>query len=112
MLATFAPLYIWYSQEARMYAMLSFLLLMSAYFFVKALKTGATKNYIFWGIFLGLACLTHYMGVVFAATFYLAYLAWKIFDEKTENRKVTLNSLKELLPSKNILTALRLISTS
>ena len=99
-----APFAIQYSQEARMYAMLSFLLVMSAYFFVKALKTGALKNYIFWGIFLGLACLTHYMGVVFSATFYLAYLAWNIFDEKNPDQKVTLQTLKKLLPSKNIIT--------
>ena len=102
-----APFAVQYSQEARMYAMLSFLLVMSAYFFVKALKTplaGGLKNYILWGIFLGLACLTHYMGLVFAATFYLAYLAWNIFDENMETQPATFNSLKKLLPSKNIIT--------
>jgi len=102
-LAAIAPFAIQYSQEARMYTMLSFFLLISAYFFLKAIKTNATKNYILWGIFLGLACLTHYMGVVFSATFYLAYLAWNIFDEKAADIKFTFVELKKFIPSKGIL---------
>jgi 4-amino-4-deoxy-L-arabinose transferase-like glycosyltransferase len=37
----FSPFHIWYAQETRMYAMLTFLLLASAYFFTQALKRGA-----------------------------------------------------------------------
>jgi uncharacterized membrane protein len=106
LITAIAPFAIQYSQEARMYTMLSFFLLISAYFFLKALKTDPpqqTKDYLFGGIFLGLACLTHYMGVVFSATFYLAYLAWNIFDEKSNNEKFTLISLKKFVPSKSIL---------
>jgi len=104
-LTAIAPFAIQYSQEARMYTMLSFFLLISTYFFLKALKTNPprrTKNYFFWGIFLGLACLTHYMGVVFSATFYLAYLAWNIFDEKAIQTKFTVAELKKFIPTKGI----------
>ncbi|MFA6383172.1 MAG: glycosyltransferase family 39 protein [Parcubacteria group bacterium] len=98
-----APFAIQYSQEARMYTMLSFFLLISAYFFLRALKNNSTKNYVFWGIFLGLACLTHYMGVVFSATFYLAYLVWNIFEEEETNKKFDLRSLKKFIPNKSVL---------
>jgi mannosyltransferase len=41
----FSPFQIWYAQEARMYAMLTFFVLASAYFFIKALQQGA---FVFW----------------------------------------------------------------
>lgn len=36
----FSPFQIWYAQETRMYAMLTFFVLTSAYFFIRALQTG------------------------------------------------------------------------
>ncbi len=101
--AAISPFAIQYSQEARMYSMLSFLLIMAAYFFLKALKTNETKNYIFWGVFLGLAGLTHYMGIVFSATFYLVYLVWNIFDEKDHHQEFGFQTLKKFIPSAGIL---------
>lgn len=98
-----SPFAIQYSQEARMYSMLVCLLLLAAYFFVRALKTGRRPFYIWWGIFLGLACLTHYMGVIFSAAFYLAYLAWNFFAENMLSQKFSWSMLKQALPSKNIL---------
>ncbi len=41
----FSPFQIWYAQEVRMYAMLTFFVLASAYFFLQALKQGAP---VFW----------------------------------------------------------------
>jgi uncharacterized membrane protein len=102
-LATIAPFAIQYSMEARMYSMLVFLLLVSAYFFLKALKTDATKNYIWWGIFLGLACLTHYMGIIFCATFYFAYVAWNIFDEQGRSKKINAVAWKSFVPNRAML---------
>ena len=102
-LTAIAPFAIQYSQEARMYSMLVFLLLISAYFFLKALRTNETRNYIWWGIFLGLACLTHYMGIIFSATFYLAYVIWNIFENNEKNKKLTWASLKNFLPERAML---------
>jgi mannosyltransferase len=42
----FAPFQIWYAQEARMYAALTFFVLASAYFFFCALQRGGTKYWI------------------------------------------------------------------
>jgi mannosyltransferase len=41
----FSPFQIWYAQEVRMYAMLTCFVLASAYFFIRALQTGAL---VFW----------------------------------------------------------------
>lgn len=101
--AAIAPFAIQYSQEARMYSMLVFLLLIAAYFFIRALKSQNTLNYIWWGIFLGLAALTHYMGIVFSAAFYLAYLAWNFFDQNLLAQKPAWSMLKKILPDKNLL---------
>ena len=98
-----APFAIQYSKEARMYSMLVFLLLISAYFFLKALKTNELKNYIWWGIFLGLSCLTHYMGIIFSATFYLVYVVWNIFENNEKNKKFTWAALKNFLPGRAML---------
>jgi len=98
-----SPFAIQYSQEARMYSMLSFFLIMAAYFFLKALKTNQAKNYILWGVFLGCACLTHYMGIVFSVTFYLAYLVWNIFNEITYGHKFNFKSINILIPTTGIL---------
>ncbi len=38
-LATLSPLYLWYSQEARMYTLITFLLLLSSYLLLRALQT-------------------------------------------------------------------------
>lgn len=65
-LTAISPFAIQYSQEARMYAMFGLLISVATLFFIKGLKNDKIKDYIFWGIFLGLACLTHYIGIMFA----------------------------------------------
>ncbi len=41
----FSPFQIWYAQEARMYSMLSFLVLVSAYFLIRALRSGQSGHW-------------------------------------------------------------------
>jgi uncharacterized membrane protein len=86
-IASISPFAIQYSQEARMYSMLVFLILISAYFFIKALKTKKTKYFVIWGFFIGLSMLTHYMGLIFSVTYLLAYFIWVYFElyESKEN---------------------------
>lgn len=101
------PFAIQYSQESRMYSMLSFLLLMAAYFFISALKTKSQKDYIWWGVFVGLACLTHYMGIIFSSLFYVAYVSWNILKEEEVNKKISFASFgKNFLPSREALIGL------
>jgi len=98
LVASISPFAIQYSQEARMYAMFVFLIMIASYFFVKALKTGKTKFFLWWGIVLGAACLTHYMGIVFSAVYLMAWSVWKIFSEKLYQKKADWKTVREAMP--------------
>jgi uncharacterized membrane protein len=60
------PMLIWYSQEARAYAMLAFFCALSLLYCVRALRVGegagdrAKRDLVLWGIFSALALATHY----------------------------------------------------
>jgi len=98
-----SPFAVQYSQEARMYVMLVFLITIAAYFFVRALKTDRTRYFIFWGIFTGLACLTHYMGLIFSAIYLPVFITWKIIDGRIYEKKISWKMIKDFLPSKKFL---------
>lgn len=87
LLATISPFAVQYSQEARMYAMLVFFILISAYFFVKGIKTDKTKFFLWWGFFTGLSMLTHYMGIIFSSTYFVVFVAWKWCEQKNISEK-------------------------
>jgi len=57
------PMMLWYSQEARAYALLVLLCAASALFFVRALDGGRRRDLVSWGVFSGLALATHYFAV-------------------------------------------------
>jgi uncharacterized membrane protein len=67
------PFFIGYATEARMYSLLTLLVILAAYYLIKDLQStsqvGFTKNTLFFGIFLALAYLTHYFGALAALTF-------------------------------------------
>ncbi|HWQ60022.1 MAG TPA: glycosyltransferase family 39 protein [Candidatus Fimivivens sp.] len=65
-----SPFAVQYSQEARMYAMLSCLLVFAAYFFIRGIKTGKRTYFAAWGVLLGISFLTHYLAIVFSPLFY------------------------------------------
>ena len=102
-----SPFAIQYSQEARMYSMLVFLILISTYFFLKGLGTGKKKFFVFWGFFMGLSMLTHYMGIIFSCTYFVAYLFWAgfgqidFYKEKTFKEKIVF-FVKNILPERKI----------
>lgn len=94
-----SPFAVQYSQEGRMYAMLSFFTLISVYFFFRGLKTQKQKYFIFWGIFLGFSALTHYMGIIYSLVFYLIFVAYNFFNQA--NGKLSFKgTLSNFLPSK------------
>jgi uncharacterized membrane protein len=107
LIATVSPFAIQYSQEARMYTMLVFFILIAAYFFVKGLRIGSIKYYIFWGIFTGLSMLTHYMGIIFSSLYYAVFAVWgicginisSIISWKLRAKEI----LKKIIPSKQLL---------
>ncbi len=80
LLATLAPLYVWYSQEARMYTLITFLSLLSSYALLRALADprGETRG---WIVFVGAniaAVYTHYFAFVVIA-FQLLYVVVSSF---------------------------------
>jgi len=54
------PMLLWYSQEARAYALLILLCTISLLFCVRALRGGGRRDFVFWGLAAGLALATHY----------------------------------------------------
>jgi mannosyltransferase len=59
-LAAVSPFLIWYSQEAREYMLLTALSGASLLYFARAWRDPSTRNIALWGVFSGLALLTHF----------------------------------------------------
>jgi mannosyltransferase len=57
------PMLIWYSQEARSYALLVFFGAVALYFFVRALDSGRGRDLGFWALASTLALCSHYFAV-------------------------------------------------
>jgi len=57
------PMLLWYSQEARGYALLALLCAASALYFVRALERGGRRDTTWWGVFSALALATHYFAI-------------------------------------------------
>jgi 4-amino-4-deoxy-L-arabinose transferase-like glycosyltransferase len=57
------PMLVWYSQEARAYALFALLTALSALYFVRSLDAGRKRDFIGWGIASALALATHYFAV-------------------------------------------------
>jgi mannosyltransferase len=66
------PMLLWYSQEARAYALFVLLTALSLLYFVRALDQGRRRDFIAWGIASALALATHY----FAAFPIAAEVLW------------------------------------
>ncbi len=59
------PFLIWYSQEARAYSLLVFLLALSMLALARAKERGTSADFWFFGVTSGLAMMTHYFAVFF-----------------------------------------------
>lgn len=66
-LAAINPFLIWYSQEARAYAMFLLLLSLALLFWLRVLRTGGRGAVAGWAAFAGLAVLTHFFAVFLVA---------------------------------------------
>jgi mannosyltransferase len=62
-LVAVSPMLIWYSQEARSYALLVFFGAVALYFFARALRTGHGRDLCFWALASALALCSHYFAV-------------------------------------------------
>ncbi|MGZ6300246.1 MAG: glycosyltransferase family 39 protein [Candidatus Limnocylindria bacterium] len=54
------PMLVWYSQDARAYALLILLSAVALLFFLRARRTWATRDLAWWAVFSALALATHY----------------------------------------------------
>ena len=61
------PMLLWYSQEARAYALLVLLCAVSLLYCVRALRSGTRRDFVLWGLASGLALATHYFAVFVVA---------------------------------------------
>jgi mannosyltransferase len=66
------PMLVWYSQEARAYALFALLTALSLLYFARALEGGRRRDFVAWGIASALALATHY----FAAFPIVAEALW------------------------------------
>jgi mannosyltransferase len=57
------PMLVWYSQEARSYALLTLFCALSLLFCVRAMQGGGRRDFTWWGVFSALALATHYFAV-------------------------------------------------
>jgi mannosyltransferase len=55
-----SPVLIWFSQDARAYALVFLLAALSFLFFARARRSGASRDLAWWGAFSALALATHY----------------------------------------------------
>jgi len=62
-IAAVNPMLIWYSQEARSYALLVFFGALALFFFVRALRTRRGRDLALWALASALALLSHYFAV-------------------------------------------------
>lgn len=73
-----SPILVWYSQEARPYALLVLLCTLSFAFFARALQRPSRRNVAAWGITAALAAATHY----YAAFLIVVQVAWMLDAER------------------------------
>jgi 4-amino-4-deoxy-L-arabinose transferase-like glycosyltransferase len=57
------PMLLWYSQEARSYALLVFFTTVAVLYFVRALSSPGRRDLTLWGVFSALALATHYFAI-------------------------------------------------
>ena len=74
------PMLIWYSQEARSYALLVFFGALATFFFVRALDTGRGRDLACWALASALALCSHYFAVfavAIEALWLIVALRWR-----------------------------------
>jgi mannosyltransferase len=54
------PMMLWYSQEARAYALVTLFGALSALYWLRAERSGGRRDFVWWGVWSGLAIATHY----------------------------------------------------
>jgi 4-amino-4-deoxy-L-arabinose transferase-like glycosyltransferase len=83
------PMLIWYSQEARSYALLVLLSAASLLFFLRARRTADSSDLAYWALFSMLALWSHYFAVFPVAI----EAAWLVLDPRTRRRALAASGI-------------------
>ena len=87
LIATLSPLYLWYSQEARMYALITFLLLLSSYALLRLQADWQSRRWRLIFIAANIAAIyAHYFAFAII-TFQILYALYAIRNSQIANRK-------------------------
>jgi 4-amino-4-deoxy-L-arabinose transferase-like glycosyltransferase len=102
LLAVISPLYLWYSQETRMYTLITFLGLLSSYCLLRGIQgnseglSGTRRWWITFALANIAAVYTHYFAFVIIA-FQLIYCFWRVlFRSSPRNRRGIPAPLRQL----------------
>lgn len=94
-----SPLFLRYSQEARMYTMMAAIALSATYVFIRALETKSRKLWVLYGVLVSLGMWTQY----FMALVWLAHWVWRYITIRKTG--VRTKALAKKFFDKNWLTA-------
>ena len=83
------PLLIWYSQEARPYALFGFLGSLSLLLCVRAVNDDRTSNFVWWGLAAAATLGTHYYAVMVI----VPELVWLVYAARPKLRNVALGCI-------------------
>lgn len=74
LLVTISPFMNWYGSEARMYTMLAFMTVFHLIFFLKLLRVGGAKHWVWWTVTAILGLYTHYFFFFVLVSEFIAFL--------------------------------------
>ncbi len=83
------PLLVWYSQEARPYALLALTGVVTTYFWVRALHRDRRIDFIWWGVAATVAMCTHY----FAIFLIVPQAAWLFYQRRDRVKDVLIGCI-------------------
>jgi 4-amino-4-deoxy-L-arabinose transferase-like glycosyltransferase len=106
LLMAVSPMAVWYSQEARAYALLLFLGALSLLFLARAIESRATSYLLAWGCVSAAAVLTHYFAVVLVIT----EVAWLVFASRARWRGLVRSMSIASVPFLLVLTPLLVLA--
>jgi uncharacterized membrane protein len=98
-----SPFAILYSQEARMYSLLGFLIIWWAYFFMKSLRSDKSRDWLLWVVFSILCLYTHYLAIFFVTMAGFIFVGYRLIFTKSKK-----NSF--IIRAKGIFTAWRFMA--
>ncbi|HRC27944.1 MAG TPA: glycosyltransferase family 39 protein [Candidatus Saccharimonas sp.] len=87
LLAT-SPMLVRYSEEARMYTMTVFIIVLATYVLLEAMKKPTKRKWVVYGVLVGVGMLTHYMTIAVWATHWL----WRAYEVRRTSLRASVSA--------------------